>query len=36
MKKGLNSAVILGAWCLWLQKNQVVFDRVTLLRKDEK
>jgi hypothetical protein len=27
MKKGLNSAVILGAWCLWLQRNRVVFDK---------
>jgi hypothetical protein len=25
--KGLNSAVILGAWCLWLQRNRVVFDK---------
>jgi hypothetical protein len=27
MKKVLNSAVILGAWCLWLQRNRVVFDK---------
>jgi hypothetical protein len=24
-KKGFNSAIILGAWCLWLQRNRVVF-----------
>lgn len=25
-KRGLNSAIILGAWCLWLQRNKVVFE----------
>jgi hypothetical protein len=25
-KKGFNSAIILGAWCLWLQCNRVVFE----------
>jgi hypothetical protein len=25
-KKGFNSAIILGAWCLWLQRNRVVFE----------
>jgi hypothetical protein len=24
-KKGLNSLIILGAWCLWLQRNRAVF-----------
>jgi hypothetical protein len=24
-KKGFNSVIILGAWCLWLQRNRVVF-----------
>jgi hypothetical protein len=25
-KKELNSAIILGAWCIWLHRNTVVFD----------
>jgi hypothetical protein len=25
-RKGLNSVVILGAWCLWLHRNKVVFN----------
>jgi hypothetical protein len=25
-KKRLNSAIIFGAWCLWLQSNRVVFN----------
>jgi hypothetical protein len=24
-EKGLNSLIILGAWCLWLQRNIAVF-----------
>jgi hypothetical protein len=24
-KKGFNSAIILGAWCLWLHRNRVIF-----------
>jgi hypothetical protein len=24
-KKGFNSLIILGAWCLWLQRNRAVF-----------
>jgi hypothetical protein len=26
--KGFNSVIILGAWCLWLLRNKVVFDGV--------
>lgn len=26
IKKGVNSIVILGAWCLWKHRNHVVFD----------
>jgi hypothetical protein len=25
-KKGFNGAIILDAWCLWLQRNRVVFE----------
>lgn len=25
-KKGLNSLIILGAWCLWIQRNRTVFE----------
>jgi hypothetical protein len=25
-RKGLNSVIILGAWCIWLYRNKVVFD----------
>jgi hypothetical protein len=25
-RKGVNSAIILGAWCLWLHINRVIFD----------
>jgi hypothetical protein len=25
-RKGINSAIILGAWCIWLQRNRCVFD----------
>jgi hypothetical protein len=25
-RKGVNSAIILGAWCLWLHRNRVIFD----------
>jgi hypothetical protein len=25
-KNGLISVLILGAWCLWLHRNRVVFD----------
>jgi hypothetical protein len=25
-RKGLNSAIILGAWCLWLHRNKAVFN----------
>jgi hypothetical protein len=25
-RKGLNSVIILGAWCIWLHCNKVVFD----------
>jgi hypothetical protein len=25
-KKGVNSAIILGAWCLWLHRNRVILD----------
>ena len=24
-----DSAIILGAWCLWLQRNRVIFDGVS-------
>jgi hypothetical protein len=24
-KKGFNSVIILGAWCLWLHRNRVIF-----------
>ena len=27
-RKGFNSVIILGAWCLWLTHNKVVFDGV--------
>jgi hypothetical protein len=27
-RKGFNSVIILGAWCLWLLRNKDVFDRV--------
>jgi hypothetical protein len=27
-RKGFNSIIILGAWCLWLHRNKVVFDGV--------
>jgi hypothetical protein len=25
-RKGVNSAIILGAWCLWLHRNRIIFD----------
>ena len=25
-KKGLNSVIILGAWCVWLHRNKVIFN----------
>jgi hypothetical protein len=25
-RKGVNNAIILGAWCLWLHRNRVIFD----------
>jgi hypothetical protein len=25
-KKGLNSIIILGAWCVWLHRNKVIFN----------
>ena len=28
-KKGVNSVIMLGAWCLWLQRNRVVFDKIS-------
>jgi hypothetical protein len=30
-KKGVNSVIMLGAWCLWLQQNRVVFHKIPLL-----
>jgi hypothetical protein len=27
-KKGFNSLIILGSWCLWLTRNRAVFDGV--------
>jgi hypothetical protein len=27
-RKGFNSLIILGSWCLWLTRNKVVFDGV--------
>jgi hypothetical protein len=27
-KKGFNSLIILGSWCLWLTRNKAVFDSV--------
>jgi hypothetical protein len=28
-RRGFNSIIILGAWCLWLHRNKVVFDGVS-------
>jgi hypothetical protein len=28
-RKDFNSVIILGAWCLWLTRNKVVFDGVS-------
>jgi hypothetical protein len=28
-RKGFNSVIILGAWCLWLTRNKAVFDGVS-------
>jgi hypothetical protein len=25
-KRGLNSVIILGAWCVWLHRNNVIFN----------
>jgi hypothetical protein len=27
-RKGFNSLIILGAWCLWLLRNKAIFDGV--------
>jgi hypothetical protein len=27
-RKGFNSLIILGAWCLWLLRNKAIFYRV--------
>jgi hypothetical protein len=27
-RKGFNSLIILGSWCIWLTRNKVVFDGV--------
>jgi hypothetical protein len=27
-RRGFNSIIILGAWCLWLHRNKAVFDGV--------
>lgn len=28
MRKGFNSIIIFGAWCLWLVRNKAVFEKV--------
>ena len=28
-RRGFNSVIILGAWCLWLSRNRAVFDGVS-------
>jgi hypothetical protein len=28
MRRGFNSVIVLGAWCLWLHRNRTVFDGV--------
>jgi hypothetical protein len=28
-RKGFNSVIILGAWCIWLTRNKDVFDGVS-------
>jgi hypothetical protein len=27
-RKGFNSLIILGSWCLWLTRNKTIFDGV--------
>lgn len=29
MRRGFNSVIVLGAWCLWLHRNRAVFDGVS-------